>query len=94
MIDVEEMEFQHSCKEMRSIVDMDEVKEFIRLAQNQESRHDQLANDLENAAKSDYLDSVIRNNMLEVSKKERHLANKWNALWTVFGRAEFHNIKN
>ena len=58
-----------SVKEMRCVVDMDEVKEFIRLAQNQESKHDQIANDLENAAKSGYLNELTRSMMLEASEK-------------------------
>lgn len=81
------------AKEMHSVVNMDEVQEFIRLAQNQESKHDQIANDLENAAKSDYLDALTRSNMLEASEKEHRLANKWNALWAVFDHAEFHEVK-
>ena len=87
-----EKELFNSTREMRSIVTKDEVAEFVRLAQNQESKHDQIANDLENAAKSDYLDSATRSKMLEAAGKERHLANKWNALWAVFDRAEFHRI--
>ena len=83
-----------SVKEMHSVIDMDEVKEFIRLARNQESRHDQIASDLENAAVSVYLNSRTRSEMLEASEKERHLANKWNALWAVFDHAEFHEVKN
>ena len=79
-------------RELHTTVDTDEVKEIIRLAQNQESKHDQIANDLENATKSDYLDSETRNKMLEAADKERHLANKWNALWAMFNRAEFHRI--
>ena len=93
MVEVKEKEFPHLCKEMHSVVDMDEVKEFIRLAQNQESKHDQIANDLENAAKSGYLNELTRSMMLEAADKERHLANKWNALWAVFSRAEFHKVK-
>ena len=90
----EEIQFRNPVKEMRSIVDMNEVKEFIRLAQNQESRHDQIANDLENAAVSKYLDYKTRIDMLEAAVKERHLARKWNALWVVFDHAEFHEVKN
>ncbi len=90
----EEIQFRNPVKEMRSVVDMNEVKEFIRLAQNQESRHDQLANDLENAALSSYLNSITRSRMLEASEKERHSARKWNALWAVFDHAEFHEVKN
>jgi len=90
----EEIQFRNPVKEMRSVVDMNEVKEFIRLAQNQESEHDQFANDLENAAKSDYLDSRTRSDMLEASEKERLLANKWNALWAMFKNAAFHEVKN
>ena len=90
----EEIQFRNPVKEMRSIVDMNEVKEFIRLAQNQESRHDQIANDLENAAMSVYLNSRTRSEMLEASEKERHLARKWNALWAVFSKVEFHEVKN
>ena len=89
----EEKEFLNSTiTEMRSVVTMDEVKEFIRLAQNQESKHDQIASDLENAAKSDYLDSETRYKILKAADKERHLASKWNTLWAVFGHAEFHRV--
>ena len=90
----EENQFRNPVKEMRSIVDMNEVKEFILLAQNQESKHDQFANDLEHAAMSGYINSTTRSEMLKASSKERHLANKWNALWAVFNRAEFHEVKN
>ena len=90
----EEIQFHNPVKEMHSIVNMDDVKEFIRLAKNQESKHDLIANDLENAVESDYLDGLTRSNMLEAADKERHLANKWNALWAVFSHAEFHEVKN
>lgn len=90
----EEIQFRNPVKEMRSVVDMDEVKEFVRLAQNQESKHDQIANDLKNAAESGYLNSITRSRMLEASEKERSLARKWNAFWAVFDHAEFHEVKN
>ena len=89
----EEIQFRSTVKEMRSVVDMEEVKEFVRLAQNQEGKHDQIANDLENAAKSGYLDATTKSTMLEASVKERLLAHKWNALWAVFSQAEFHEVK-
>ena len=90
----EENQFRNPVKEMRSVVDMDDVKEFIRLARNMESKHDQLADDLENAAESKYLDYKTRTDMLEAAIKERDLAHKWNALWAVFDHAEFHEVKN
>lgn len=83
-----------SVKEMRTVVDMDEVKEFVRLAQNQESKHDQIASDLEEGAKSDYLNPITRSKMLEASEKERRLACKWNALRAVFDHAGFYEVKN
>ena len=93
MVEVKKKEFSSSSRKMYSVVNMDEVKEFIRLAQNQESEHDQIANDLDNATKSDYLDTRTRSKMLKAADKERHLANKWNALWAVFKHAEFHEVK-
>lgn len=89
----EEKQFHEVCKEMRSIVTMEAVKEFISLARNEEYECDSRARDIESAMTSDYLDASTKYKLEEAANKEREMARKWNALWAVFDHAEFYSVK-
>ncbi len=90
----EEKQFHETCKEMRSIVTMDEVKEFISLARNEEYECDERARNLEFAMESKYLDLATKNKIKDAIAEERTMARKWNALWTIFDHAEYHSVKS
>lgn len=90
----EEKQWHEVCKEMRSVVNMDEVKEFIDLVRNMEYEHDQKAMDLRNACRSEYIDAATREKMDEALSNHDMMARKWNALWAVFDHAEYHSVKS
>ena len=90
----EEKQFHEVCKEMRSIVTMEEVDEFIRLLRNEEGRHDQLALNLELAANSEYLTASNKKALEDAAAQERRMAAKWNAIWAVFDHASYYRVKN
>lgn len=90
----EEKQFHDTCKEMRSIVTMEAVNEFIRLARNEECACDSRARDIESGLESEYIDHATKVIMKEAADKERAMALKWNALWAVFDHAEFYSVKN
>ena len=89
-----EMKFHEVCKEMRSIVTLEEVNEFVDLARAQEHNHHDKAFDLENALKSEYLSPATRDKMKKAIENHKLMERKWNALWAVFDHAEFHSVKN
>lgn len=90
----EEKQSHEVCKEMRSIVTMEEVKEFVRLLQNEECRHDQLAINLDMASLSDYLTVSDKKALEKAAAQERRMAAKWNAIWAVFDHATYYRVKN
>ena len=90
----DEMKHHEVCKEMHSIVTMEEVEEFIHLSREQEYEHHQKAFDLENALKSEYLNQSTRDKMEEAIENHKLMERKWNALWAVFDHAEFYKLKN
>lgn len=90
----EEKQRHEFCKEMRSVVTMYEVKEFIDLVREMEYEHHQKAMDLRNACRSEYIDVVTREKMEEALSNHEMMARKWNALWAVFDHAEYHSIKS
>lgn len=81
-----------TCKEMRSIVTMEEVKEFISLARTEERVCDCRARDIESGLESEYIDPATKVIMKKAADKERAMARKWNALWAVFDHAEYHRV--
>lgn len=90
----EEKQWHEVCKEMRSVVTMDEVKEFIDLVQEMECKHNQKASDLNNACESEYIDAATREKMEEAIYNHEMIARKWNNLWAVFDHAEYHSVKS
>lgn len=90
----EEKQFHEVCKEMRSIVTMEEVDEYIRLLQDEEYRHDQLATYLDLASPSEYLTSSDKKALKNAAAQERQMAAKWNAIWAVFDHASYYRVKN
>lgn len=90
----EEKQFHEVCKEMRSIVTMEEVDEFIRLLRNEECRHDQLAINLDMASQSEYLTVSNKKALEDAAAQERLMAAKWNAIWAVFDHATYYRVKN
>ena len=89
----EEKHWSEVCKEMRSVVIMDDVKEFVGLAREIEYKHHQKAMDLRNACMSEYIDAATRVKMEEALSNHEMMARKWNALWAVFDNAEYHSVK-
>ena len=75
---IEEKQFHEVCKEMHSIVTMDDVKEFIALARNEECACDSRARDIESAMESAYIDTATKYKLQEAADREREMALKWN----------------
>ena len=90
----EEKQFHEVCKELRSVVTMEEVAEYIRILQNEEGRHDQLAINLEMAAHSEYITESTKKQLEDAAAVERRMAAKWNAIWAVFDHATYYRVKN
>lgn len=90
----EEKQWHEDCKEMRSVVTRDEVKEFTDLVREMECKHNQKARDLSNACESEYIDAATREKMEEAIYNHEMIARKWNNLWAVFTNAEYHSVKS
>ena len=90
----EEKQFHEVYKELRSIVTMEDIAEYIHLLKAEENRHDQLALNLELATNTRYLASSDKKALENAAIQERRIATKWNAIWTMLDHASYHRVKN